>query len=453
MAKEDEHKRKIIKVVDIIPVDTHRKPRRLAEREEEAADEAIADLEDIVMPKKHEGHHETKISEPQKPRISFRRKMRRILTAVAIIVVIVGLGYAAALALPKVDVSITTKKANWSNQGNIIVNKNINQVDVGSVQIPGEVVSQDKNLVMQFTPTGTKYLNNKASGNITIFNAFSSAPQTLVATTRFQTSDGKIYRLVDKVTVPGAQVASGVITPSSITAQAVADKAGVDYNSGPIDKLTIPGFSGTPRFKGFYGQAANGFSGGFVGQGAYPTPADITKAKDQIQAKLQDTLDGILVTLVPQGFIYEENSVLATTTKIVVNTNIDANSQFSVTATGKVSVVAFSEGDVLALMKAMAQKSGTIPQGYAELSRNLSYGNAQTDWKLGKMTLPVNYSAVFATPIDTDQLKQTIAGKSETDLKSYILSLQGIDKLSASFWPFWVGSVPTNQSRITITVE
>ena len=102
-----------------------------------------------------------------------------------------------------------------------------------------------------------------------------------MATTRFVTPDGKLFRLVSSVTVPGAQVTNGQIVPSSIDAPVAADQPGDAYNVGPVNKLTIPGFQGSPKYNAFYGQLASGTSGGFVGTKAVPTAADITSGKDK----------------------------------------------------------------------------------------------------------------------------------------------------------------------------
>ena len=45
------------------------------------------------------------------------------------------------------------------------------------------------------TATGITSGGQKASGKITVYNNYGSAPQKLIANTRFQTSDGKVYRI------------------------------------------------------------------------------------------------------------------------------------------------------------------------------------------------------------------------------------------------------------------
>ena len=48
-----------------------------------------------------------------------------------------------------------------------------------------------------------KEVNQKAQGELTVYNNYSEAPQILIKNTRFQTEDGKIFRIGDSITVPG----------------------------------------------------------------------------------------------------------------------------------------------------------------------------------------------------------------------------------------------------------
>jgi hypothetical protein len=454
MAENNKHK-KIVKVVDIIRVPISSKEKNARTQSENMAKEreskSLNDLEEMIS------YHEGAKQREENPIKSKKPKKRhKVLWTAGALVIVVAVSYLLFWILPKVNVHIVTKKYNWQTQSSIVVNKNISQIDLGGGQVPGEIINQQKTVVMQFTPTGKKNLEKKATGVFTIYNAFGSASQILVATTRLQAPSGKIYRLVDKVTVPGAKIVDGKISPSSIDVNVIADQAGPDYNSEAIDKLTIPGLKGTPKYDGFYAAAPKGAAGGFIGEGLYPTADDITKAKSQAQIGLTDALNSAFAVQIPDGFTYRPDSISATTTKLTVNTNTDANNQFSVVADGQVSVMSFREADILELLRQKAQKDTQMSDDYVIKDKNdktITYGSPVTDWKLGKMTLPFDFSATYWIPIDTAKLAQSIAGESSTDLKSTILGMAGIDKLSIDFSPFWVNSAPKEVSKINITVE
>jgi len=89
--------------------------------------------------------------------------------------------------------------------------------------------------------TGEKFVEAKSSGTIIIFNDFGTTEQRLVANTRFQTSNGLVYRIQDPVVVPGQTTNSkGETIPGSLEVRVVADKPGEEYNVEMSD-FKLPG--------------------------------------------------------------------------------------------------------------------------------------------------------------------------------------------------------------------
>jgi len=84
----------------------------------------------------------------------------------------------------------------------------------------------------------------KTKGKVTIYNEFSPDPQTLLATTRLLSENGKIFRLVNETIIPGYKKTSAGIEAGTIEAEIIADEAGneLDTNSS---KLVFPGFKST----------------------------------------------------------------------------------------------------------------------------------------------------------------------------------------------------------------
>ena len=103
--------------------------------------------------------------------------------------------------------------------------------------------------------TGISSGGQYASGKITVYNNYSNAPQKLIANTRFQTSDGKVYRIKGAISVPGMGV---------LEATVYADQAGEEYNIGPAD-FTLPGLKGGPRFEKVFAKSKSAMFGGSSG--------------------------------------------------------------------------------------------------------------------------------------------------------------------------------------------
>ncbi|MFA6495310.1 MAG: hypothetical protein WC246_03310 [Candidatus Paceibacterota bacterium] len=380
-----------------------------------------------------------------------RRRMRRWIKMLAWLVGVVLVGYAlmaVLFTLPRVDVTIVAQKTNWEFHDSLVVNKNINQIDTSTNQIPGQSVvfpsTGTKNSSFAFTPTGVADSGQKARGNIVIVNLSNPAPQKLVATTRFQAPDGKIVRLIDAVTIPGV-TGSG---PATTTASVVADQPGPAYNIGPIDKLTIPGFAGTSKFDIYYGQIKTPLA-----SGPYPTSDDIAKARSQSEQKFQEVLISALAANVGDSLAVVDGATRLTTTTERIDTTLDANGQFSVYIEGSLQALVFRRTDVPQVLASMASGKLDDPSSYDATNETLAYRPAQTDWKKGVMTLPLDYATTFAHRMDAGAIMRGIAGKGEIDLKTYILSIPGVEKVTVLFWPFWVSSAPKNVDRIHVTVN
>jgi len=73
----------------------------------------------------------------------------------------------------------------------VLATINIKEVDYNNFQIPLFYFESSRTITQKFPATEIKNIEAKAKGTIRIYNAYSSSPQTLVATTRFMAPDGK----------------------------------------------------------------------------------------------------------------------------------------------------------------------------------------------------------------------------------------------------------------------
>src|SRR5262249_21252828 len=151
-------------------------------------------------------------------------------------------------------VIIDFKKSPWAYNHVFLADTSVSTSSGTTFVIQGYSLVTDKNGAFTYHASGVKNVSDKATGAITIYNAYSSAPQGLAATTRFQTPDGLIFRLLHNALVPGAEIKDGKIIPASVQANIVAEAPGPKYNVGPVPHLSIPGFSGSPKYNGFYGE-------------------------------------------------------------------------------------------------------------------------------------------------------------------------------------------------------
>lgn len=417
------------------------------QEEEKTAEEAQGKFFRKRNPAEFTGQYE---EETEAPRRRGPGKLTWWITG-AVVVVLAILGI-MTWGFGRVSVAITFQKTPWSYQGNFTADKSATQTTAGtsSVTIPAQVFTTQKNTTQTFPASGSANVSLKAQGTITIYNAYSSAPQDLVATTRFVTPDGKLFRLVSSVTVPGASVTNGQIVPSSINAQVAADQPGDAYNVGPVDKLTIPGFQGSPKYNAFYGQLKSGTSGGFVGKKAVPTTVDITAAKTKVSAALQANLTSDLTTSYPNNFKILDGATSVAVTKLTVNTSTDASGNFSVFGEATLQAIGFDETALKAYLLSQAQAQ-EVSSTFKDIA--LTYGTAQANFTKGTVSFSLSAQGTLEPAFDPGSFKADIAGKSVNDARAAIAALPGLASGKISAWPMWLWSIPVNPSKIQVSSD
>ncbi len=404
-----------------------------------------AEIKPETKPSKKEDFLTEEIG-PEKKRIKFGKY-----AIIALILVFVAGGaYAALEILPKAEIKIAAKKTAWAFNNSVSASKNFGEISAANKQIPANFFSEKKNATLSYPATGKGHIKKKASGEITIYNAYGSQAQGLVANTRFESSDGKIFRIENKITVPGAKIENGKIIPATIKVKVVADKVGAEYNIGPA-KFTIPGFKGTSKYDGFYARSESAMTGGFSGNTVYPTDAEIQSAKEKTEAALRDSSNLLISSQIPSDFKVLEGARQFNITKTEVNQEVTQEGNFSVFMEGELTVVGFKESDLFDLMATLAQKE--LGEGVRAKEYSLEYGAVRPDIQAGKIDFSINYSGTFWQPVDIEQFKNSILGKKETDLKAFVFSLPGVERATVSLWPFWVKSVPDKVEKVSVIVE
>lgn len=379
-----------------------------------------------------------------------RRKLKNFIGGGAVLAVVIVAGVVASTVLPRAEIKIVATKQDWTYKDSVRVEK-LAAIDASLATVPGQTFSEKKTDQLSFPASGKKNVEQKAGGLITIYNAYSSDPQPLVATTRFIAPDGKIFRLAQSIIVPAAKIVEGKIVPSSLDAAVVADQPGPAYNVGPVSYFSIPGFKGSPKYQAFYGESKTSMTGGFVGEAAFPTDADLKKAKTAVAGSLEKDLKEELAKKIPSDFKIIAGASAFVVLKQAVITQVDSVGNFSVSADGQLNAVAFKEMDVLKMLGGRINKD--LNGDFVIKKYELTYGSARADFAAGRISFPVAFKGTVAKKIDADSLKTRFLGKSETDLKSLINSLPDVSSATISLWPFWVTSVPNNLAKVKVSVD
>lgn len=362
---------------------------------------------------------------------------------IGVLVVLFGAAYVVTVVFGRAQVSIDFTKTPWNYQANVAADRSVSAIDPSSNVIPAQIFTTDKNITETFPATGQSgTVGVKSEGTITIYNNYSSAPQDLVATTRFLTPDGKLFRIAANVTVPGK--------PGSITAPIVADQAGPAYNVGPVAKLTIPGFQGGPKYDGFYGVIASGTTGGFTGKRPVPTAGDVADAKTKTTAILQADLESGLATSYPNNFKILDGATSVKIVKLTVSTSTDQNGNFRVFGEASLQAIGFDKAAFETYLLGLAQ---TAQPDSVFSSLNVAYGNVQANFGSGKVNFSVTADGTLQPKFSPGDFAQSVASKSINDARSSLAALPQLSDGTISVWPIWLTSLPSDSKKITVTVH
>ena len=359
--------------------------------------------------------------------------------------------YAAVYILPKAEIAIVTKKSAWNFSDIVKMSKDASGINLADKQISAEIFKDVKILTLSFPAHGKKYIERKAVGEVMIYNSYSSQPQALIAGTRIESPDGKIFRLDKKITVPGAKIEEGKIAASVIKAAVTAEKAGEEYNIDSVNNFTIPGFKGTAKYGDFYAVSNEAMKGGVVGDILFPTEQDILAAKEKTSAQLSEDMNSFLSSQFNDDFKIFEWSKIFKITKEDIDKEADKNGNFLVSLEGEFKIIAFRESDVLKLMSEAAKQ--ILGQSFEIKNHDLKYGIGQYDVDGGKMTLKIEFNGEFWQPINVENFKNSAINKKEDELKIFVFSIPGVEKATFSLWPGWVRKVPDSMDKIKVRVD
>ncbi|MCE9541709.1 hypothetical protein K8R03_04115 [Candidatus Kaiserbacteria bacterium] len=299
------------------------------------------------------------------------------------------------------------------------------------------------------TSTGTVHSEEKASGSITVFNDFSSAPVKLIKTTRFETPDGLVFRAPADIVVP----AKSGSTPGSVTVTVVADQVGDKYNVGPISRFTLPGLKSTPdMYAHVYASSNAAFTGGFSGDKPGVSQADTDTTVAAIRSRLEGKVRDAAKAL-------ENDSSIVFTDLVQVQyqdepTTSEAGGKVRIHQKAHVLIPVFP-ADAFAAAVAQSVSSNTdnasmfiIPgEGYGA-----HMTSASSTLGVDPMSFTLIGNALIVWRVDTKALTEALAGKDQSAFQNIVTGFEGVQEARARIEPFWSSVFPKNAASIKVTV-
>lgn len=307
-------------------------------------------------------------------------------------------------------------------------------------------VTYDETATRNVQATGSRMVDERATGTITVFNAYSTGSQRLITNTRFQTKEGLVYRVHAPVVVPGYTTKAGVKVPGSIDVVVYADVPGDSHNIGLSD-FTLPGLKDPEQARLIYAKSKTPISGGFVGERAVVDDALRQTTVGELKAEVERALRAHIENT------DERNVVFADSATIVYSEAPDRieNGEAVLTVTGTLVAPQFSRIN-LAKMIADAHniQFGGELSVTEPLSLNVQIDSPQKAASGEVIEISILGSTVLKAVYDEAALVQSILGKTEADLTEIRASLPAIERMQLSIYPIWRNSVPSNPDKVTL---
>ena len=315
--------------------------------------------------------------------------------------------------------------------------------------LPFEVMQLNAEESGLITATGISSGGQKASGKITVYNNYGSAPQRLITNTRFQTSDGKVYRIKGAISVPGMGVTEATV---------YADQAGEEYNIGPAD-FTLPGLKGGARFEKVFAKSKTAMSGGSSGNARVVKKEDLDSVKASTSEKIKNRLTEMFSRQKPEGYVLFADAVKIEYSDNLDNPKVGDSSSRSMAFKTKGTAIGYLfKKD--ALSKALADdNAGNLKKAPKNDSiavdnlESLDFSLISADAKNKEITIRLKGNADFVWVVDTAKLLEEMMNYKGKDYTSVFQNYPAIEKAAIVQSPKWWPKFPSDKSRIKINIE
>ena len=351
---------------------------------------------------------------------------------------------------PKTKIDIWPRKNNTEETTTLTVG----QAKKAGNFIQGEVLEAEKEVSQNFTAHGKKLKSTKARGAMMVYNNYSTVAQTLVATTRFISNEGKLFRTKERVVIPGGYYEGEKLVAGFIDIEVIADQPGEDYNIDP-STFSIPGFVGTSKYTAFYGKSSNPMTGGEKKEVFYATQEDLDNAKNTLTKIARSESDLALRDLIFSGnyvLVQEAISIKADDFKASAELNQELNN-FSAQAKSKSGAIVFKEQQLAEFSRNYITQK--LPAG-----EKLIEGSVKTDYSLeathpekNELVLKFAVSAQSHTAPEAIAIKEMVKNKNIGEIESILKGFSQIEKAKVEFRPFWVKLSPSDLNSIEVVLH
>lgn len=381
------------------------------------------------------------------------KKANRFIFGFVLLCLFALLGVAIYLFLPSAKILITLE--DFKKKADISVlagtDKSLNSSER---TIPARIIEKEGSMVLSYESTGKGASSGKkASGSLTIYNEFSEESQQLISSTRFESEDGKIFRIAKTVVVPGMVKVGTELKPGAIEVEVVADEPGSEYNI-QASNFKIPGFKDSPKYEKFYAKSTQAMTGGDSNGNAAKAVSqqDLENAKEKTQSALKEKMLNEVKQELKSGEIIGEKANKIEFSEFIGSAKVgEAKDMFDYSVKGKMIAIVYSEDDAKTVASELIKKEIDYNR-YTDIKMEITYPETVVDFETKTATVKAHIE-INGTPIfDANRFKSDILGKDYQQMEEIVRKSGGVTNADIEFFPPFVSKVPKYAPRVTVEI-
>lgn len=368
-----------------------------------------------------------------------RKKIYLVIINIFIISAIIALVGTAYLTLVTATVIIPGERTEFKSSASLTVTKEGGEGDV----LMGSIVSRSYEASDIFAVDPSLTQAAKAGGMVTIVNE-SSRNQTLVATTRLLTADGKLFRITQRVNVPAGK---------RIDVFAEADQEGNQFVVPENTRFTIPGLT-EPLRTVIYAISKTSLSL----DRATPTAVsedDIARAEEALFERIISKALEDLTAELPEGFSLSKDLLTSKRTALIADPHAGTPAtETKVTLRVDISALLVSPEEIRRAAEAKLMRELPDPQTFIEMipsSFTYSVGAIDTEKQEAQLTASIAAWIQASGSVQNLDHKQ-LTGKTKAEAYRY-LTAQGVQGARIEIFPSWLPTLPFLQDHIYLEVQ
>ncbi len=385
-----------------------------------------------------------------------------------VFVVLFGAGIFSVLYFSKATINIRLNTNSLVKNKEVTLSPSADEADVENLVISGIPIKVTETGNYEGEATGKKEVGSKAEGKITIYNYDTANDKEFSKGDILFSSEDKDQEFGLSEDVEVAAATSTVdpdtdekrIEPDKVSVVVNAEEIGSDYNIKRDIVLCFKDLDDDLCDKNednaVFAVAAEDFSGGDSKEVSVVTAEDQNKVLEDglrdLASRCEQSLSGKLVGDQKLTGKAVETSVLGKEFTPAVGEEADAT---QLRLEVECQSLAYSED---ALYRILSEKlKDLVPEGFEQRREeaNIEILTAEKDEEGVKIQARI--SAELTPQVDTEKIREELAGRSFSELDSYFSTKPDINSYSLSFWPPVIpnllGRFPVRKECITVRIE